>query len=165
METLRDADRKESEGIQLIVDAASVSLTGASDLLDRAALLFRENCAPSTRERNFRQWVANLSNLGCALTLLGKSNTRMGGAALLEEAMDAFGALLNEPALREMDGQYASVHVNLAHTFQVVAELALPAERVGYLERAIHSLTAALEAVAPAQFRSLLKSAHMPAGW
>jgi hypothetical protein len=46
----------------------------------------------------------------------------------------------------------------------MLAELALPAGRVGYLERAIHSLIAALEAVAPERFRPLLKSVYMPAG-
>jgi hypothetical protein len=151
-----DADRMESEGVDLIVEATSGSPLGSADLLERAVVLLRENTAARARVRDFWQWVVNVSNLGCALTLLAKGTSGVQSAARFEEAVDAFQGLLKEPMLREMDSQYAHVHVNLADTLQALAGIALPAERVRYLESAINSLVAALDAIAPERFRKLL---------
>lgn len=151
------ADRMESEGIELVVQATSAVSCGAPQLLDRAIALFREISAPCVRERDFAQWIANLSNLGCALALSATAHGGTEKTAQLEEAVDAFRALLNEPVIQEIPSEFSTIHVNLAHTLKMLAEMALPSERVRYLESAIDSLTAALRTTAPVRFQALLR--------
>ena len=130
------------EGISLLHTAAH-SLNAGRVSIDRRA--------------DVRSWAVELSNFGCALTLLGRRVDDADGVGHLEDAIDAFREVLNEPGVREMTQEYASVHVNLADALHALGERAMPAERVEFLERAVDALAAALSLVAPAHLRWMVE--------
>jgi hypothetical protein len=146
-----------ADGVDLVLQAIHPFIAGNTDLLENAVALFRKECAPPVREADFWMWVASTNNLGCALTLLGRSRGGEGGFSDLEEAVDAFRALLSEPMISEMPSELASVHVNLAGALQALAESAMPAERVRYLASAVESLAIALGIMVPARYKGLVE--------
>ncbi len=145
------------DGVQLAVEGARVPLTDGNELLERAVRVFREHCAKSNRRGSLPQWFVGMSNLGCALTLLGRRTSGAPGIALLEEAVDVMHEALRMPTLEKLATERATTQVNLAEALQALADRALPAEGVRYLEDAAHWLAAALSHFAPSEYRWLLQ--------
>jgi hypothetical protein len=98
-----------------------------------------------------------MSNLGCTLTLLGRRMQDADGAGHLEDAVDAFREVLNQPGVQDMPAELISVHVNLADALHALGERALPTERVQLLERSVDSLAVALSLVAPRAMRWMVE--------
>lgn len=145
------------DGVDLVLEATRSPLKADEALLESAVHQFRSESSARMRETDFRLWVLNMKNYGCALTLLGRSRGGDLGVAELEEAVDAFRSLLKESALDEMPAEQASIHVNLAETLHTLAGLAMPGERLRYLSGAVDSLATALGLVGPARYRSLFR--------
>jgi hypothetical protein len=146
-----------SDGVQLIVDGAKVPISEGNEMLDRAVRVFRETCAKTNRKHALPIWFISMSNLGCALTLLGRRTPGAAGTTLLEEAVDVMHDALRVPSIEKLAPERATMQVNLAEALQAIAERAMPAESLRYLEDAAHWLCAALSHFAPAEYRWLLQ--------
>lgn len=126
-------------------------------LLHRAAHTLSSARVAIDRYTDLQRWAVELSNFGCALTLLGRRVDDPDGVGHLEDAVDAFREVLNEPGVREMTQEYASVHVNLADALHALGERAMPAERILFLKRAVDALATALSLVAPPHLRWMVE--------
>ena len=145
------------DGVQMVVDAASVSISEGIEKLDRAISVFTDNAESLDRRTELREWVAARSNIGCALTMLGQRTHGMGGVRRIERAIDvlrdAAAACVGDPMLSER----ASIYVNLSEAFQGLAERAMPGERLRHIERSLEWMAHALEYFAPEECRWLLE--------
>jgi hypothetical protein len=141
----------ESDGVDLVVQAVVTPTFADTNLLKAAIQHFRSQSTTRVRAQDYRLWLVSMSNLGCALTLLGQCRCDS-GIADLEEAVDVFRALLNDRTIAEMPLDRASVNVNLAGALQALADLAMPVERLSYLNHAVESMAAALSLIAPSKF-------------
>jgi hypothetical protein len=148
------------DGVDLLLEATRSVVSADTHLLQQAAHVFRECCTRTDRRKDFRIWAANMSNLGCALTLLGRCAPGADGVTQLETAVDLFRDVLKEPILREMSAECAAVHINLADALQTLATRAMPTERLRYIESALDALSAALSIVAPAKYGGLSDLQH-----
>ena len=146
-----------SDGVQLVVEGAQVPIDQGNDLLERAVRVFRETCAKTNRKQALAIWFISMSNLGCALTLLGRRTAGPAGTTLLEEAADVMHDALRVPSIENLAPERATMQVNLAEALQALAERAMPGESVRHLEDAAHWLCAALSHFAPAEYRWLLQ--------
>jgi len=145
------------DGVQLVVDGASVPIADGNELLERAVRVFRETCAKANRRTALPVWFVGMSNLGCALTVLGKRTPGMAGITILEEAVDVMHEALRVPSLEKLAAERATTHVNLSEALHALAERGMPAESLRYLEDAAHWLAAALCHFAPPDYRWLLQ--------
>lgn len=145
------------DGVQMVVDAASVANGDGNELIERAVRVFRDTCAKASRRTALPVWFVGMSNLGCALTLLGRRTPSAGGITILEEAVDVMHEALRVPSLEKLAAERATMQVNLAQALQALAERSMPGETVRYLEDAAHWLAAALCHFAPAEYRWLLQ--------
>ena len=146
-----------SDGVQLVVDGAKVPLDQGNEMLERAVRVFREMSAKSNRKTAFSMWFISMSNLGCALTLLGRRTVGAPGTTLLEEAVDVMHDALRVPSVDKLAPERATMQVNLAEALQGLAERSMPAESVRYLEDAAHWLCTALSHFVPPEYRWLLQ--------
>jgi hypothetical protein len=146
-----------ADGVQLVVDGASVPIADGNELLERAVRVFRDTCAKANRRTALATWFIGMSNLGCALTLLGRRTPGMAGITILEEAVDVMHEALRVPCLENLAAERATTQVNLAEALQGLAECGMPSESLRYLEDAAHWVTAALCHFAPAEYRWLLQ--------
>jgi hypothetical protein len=142
-------------GVDLLVQVAQAPIFSDTDVLESAVALLRKDSVPIVRETDFWTWLSSTNNLGCALTLLGRCRVGEKGFAEIEEAIDAFRRLLSEPVVSDLPYERATFQVNLSDALQALADLAMPAERVRYLERAVESLATALSVVAPERYKGL----------
>jgi hypothetical protein len=143
------------------VDAVlAATKRGAIDgiaLLHTAARTLNEGRVSMDRRADLRGWAVELSNFGCTLTLLGRRIDDSDGVGHLEDAVDAFREVLNEPGVREMTQEYALVHINLADALHALGERAMPAERSQFLERTVDALATGLSLVAPEHLRWMVE--------
>lgn len=145
------------DGVQLVVDGASVPIAEGNELLERAVRVFRETCAKANRRTALPIWFVGMSNLGCALTVLGKRTPGMAGITILEEAVDVMHEALRIPSLERLAAERATTQVNLSEALHALAERGMPAESLRYLEDATHWLAAALCHFVPPDYRWLLQ--------
>ncbi len=145
------------DGVQLVVDGASVPIAEGNELVERAVDVFRETCAKSNRRTALPLWFVGMSNLGCALTVLGQRTPGDAGTMILEEAVDVMHDALRVPSIEKLAAERATMQVNLAEALQALAERGMPAESLRYLEDAAHWLAAALCHFAPPEYRWLLQ--------
>ena len=152
-----DDDADDLDPVNLVLTAATSPIGNGVRLLSAAATALRAVRASPRHGNGLRSWAVNMSNLGCVLTLLGRHIQDAEGAEHLEDAVDAFREVLNQPGMRDMLVEFISVHVNLADALHALGERALPAERVLLLERAVDSLAIALSLVAPNGMRWMVE--------
>lgn len=145
------------DGVQLVVDGLSVPIAEGNELLERAVRVFRETCAKANRRTALPTWFVGMSNLGCALTVLGRRTPGMAGLTILEEAVDVMHEALRVPSLEKLAAERATTQVNLSEALHALAERGMPAESLRYLEDATHWLAAALCHFAPPDYRWLLQ--------
>lgn len=146
-----------SDGVQLVVDATGLSGAEGNELLERAVRVFRDACSRAHRRMEFDEWFIGMSNLGCALTLLGCRTPGIAGIPLLEEAVDVFQQALQSAARERLLDERASAQANLSEALQALAERGMPSESVRYLEQAVDWRAAALSHFAPAEYRWILQ--------
>jgi hypothetical protein len=140
------------DGVQLTLDGANVPVAEGNALLERAVHVFRDACATTQSA-----WFVGMSNLGCALTLLGRRTPGMAGVTILEEALDVMHEALRMPPLEGLAAERATTQVNLADALHALAERGMPSESLRYLEDATHWQAAALCYFAPPEYRWLLQ--------
>lgn len=145
------------DGVQLAMDGAGVPVDEGSDMLDRAVRMFRDACAKASRRSAQPAWFVSMSNLGCALTLLGQRTPGVAGVTVLEEAVDVMHEALRVPSLERLATERATLQVNLAEALRALADRAMPSESLRYLEDATHWAAAALCHFAPPEYRWLLQ--------
>ena len=153
----RDGTVVQGDPIDIVLAATMSGAIEGVSMLHTAARALDARRMSIVRDSNLRDWATELSNFGCTLTLLGRRVDDADGIAHLEEAVDAFREVLQEPGLRELTHEYASVHVNLADALQALGERAMPAERAQFLERAVDALATALSLVAPPNLRWMVE--------
>ncbi len=146
------------DGVQMVMDATSVSIAEGIEKLERAICVFTDNAESIDRRSDLRAWVIARSNLGCALTMLGQRTHDMGGVQRIERAIDilrdAAAACGSDAALLD---ERASIHVNLSEAFQALADRAMPGERLRHIERSLAWMAQALEHLVPEDCRWLLE--------
>jgi hypothetical protein len=145
------------DGVQMVLDSASVPMTEGMEMLVGAIRVFREAAERADCRIERRAWVIARSNLGCALTMLGQRTHGMEGVHQIEQAID----VLREAACvctgDELLEERASAYVNLSEAFQALAERAMPGERLRHVERSLDWMAAALGFFAPEEYRWLLE--------
>ena len=146
-----------SDGVQMVVDAVKVPVSEGNELIERAIRMFRSTAANADRKSELRAWVIARSNLGCALTLLGRRTPGIAGVPLLEEAIDVLQDACSPKAGEDLQEERASTHVNLAEAYQALAERGMPGERLRCIEQAVNWMAAALGYFAPVEYRWLLQ--------
>jgi len=157
-ETLMTAHAaNEGDPVDAVLAATTSGAIEGISLLHAAAHSLNAGRVHLDRRVDVRGWAVELSNFGCALTLLGRRVDDVDAVGHLEEAVDAFREVLNEPSVREMTQEYASVHVNLADALHALGERAMPVERVQFLARAVDALATALSLVAPPHLRWMVE--------
>ena len=145
------------DGVQMVVDATSVSIAEGIEKLERAINVFTDNAESLDRRTELREWVMARSNLGCALMMLGQRTYGMGGVQRIERAIDVLRDAAGSCVGDAMLGDRASIHVNLSEAFQALAERAMPAERLRHVERSLEWMAYALGYFAPEEYRWLLE--------
>jgi hypothetical protein len=156
-ETLLTARANRGDPVDAVLAATRSGVIDGIALLHTAAHRLNSGRVSIDRRADLRGWAVELSNFGCTLTLLGRRIDEADGVGHLEDAVDAFREVLNEPGVREMTQEYASVHVNLADALHALGERAMPAERAQFLERSVDALAMALSLVAPAHLRWMVE--------
>ena len=145
------------DGVQMVMDATSVSIAEGIEKLERAISVFTDSAESIDRRSELSAWVIARSNLGCALTMLGQRTHDMGGVQRIERAVDilrdAAAACTGSALLDER----ASIHVNLSEAFQALADRAMPGERLRYIERSLDWMAQALGHLVPEEYRWLLE--------
>ena len=144
------------DGVQMVMDATSVSIAEGIEKLERAISVFTETADSIDRRTDLSAWVIARSNLGCALTMLGQRTHDMGGVQRIERAVDILrdaAAACSSSSLRD---ERAAIHVNLSEAFQALAERAMPGERLRHIERSLDWIAQALGHLAPEEYRWLL---------
>lgn len=145
------------DGVQMVMDASSVSIAEGIEKLERAISVFTDNAESIDRRKELREWVVARSNLGCALTMLGQRTHGMGGVQRIERAVDVLrdaAVVCTGSALLD---ERASIHVNLSEAFETLADRAMPGERLRHMERALDWMAQALGHFAPEECRWLLE--------
>jgi hypothetical protein len=145
------------DGVQMVMDATSVSIAEGIEKLERAINVFTDNAESIDRRTDLRTWVIARSNLGCALTMLGQRTHDMGGVQRIERAIDVLrdaAAVCTGNALLD---ERASIHVNLSEAFQALAERGMPGERLRHMERSLDWMAQALGHFVPEEYRWLLE--------
>jgi hypothetical protein len=146
-----------SDGVQMVLDATTVPVSEGVDILNRAVKLFTDTVRSTDRIQEPHQWIAAQSNLGCALTLLGRRAAGFDAIQHIERAIE----VLSEAAFAypgdELLEPRASAYVNLAEAFQAMAARAMPGERLRYAEQSLTWIAAGLSVFVPAEFRWLLE--------
>lgn len=146
------------DGVQMVMDATSVSIAEGIEKLERAICVFTDNAESINRRSDLSGWVIARSNLGCALTMLGQRTHDMGGVQRIERAID----ILRDAAAACGSGsglldERASIHVNLSEAFQALADRAMPGERLRHIERSLDWMAQALGHLVPEDCRWLLE--------
>lgn len=141
--------------VDILMRLAQAPLVGGTDMLETATAMFRKDSSPRLRETDFWTWLSSMNNLGCALTMLGQVRVGIIGIGDLEEAVSTFRELLSEPVIGELPNERAMFQVNLATAFEALADMAMPAERLRYLESAVECLATALSVSAPERYKGL----------
>ena len=145
------------DGVQMVMDATSVSIAEGIEKLERAIRVFTDNAESIDRRTDLRAWVVARSNLGCALTMLGQRTHDMGGVQRMERAIDVLrdaAAACTGTALLD---ERASIHVNLSEAFQGLADRAMPGERLRHMERSLDWMAQALGHWEPEEYRWLME--------
>ena len=145
------------DGVQMVMDATSVSIAEGIEKLERAIAVFTDSAENLDRRTDPRAWVIARSNLGCALTMLGQRTYEMGGLQRVEQAIEVLRDAAAVCTRAELLDERASIHVNLAEAFQALAERAIPAERLRHTERSLDWMTQALGHFVPEESRWLLE--------
>lgn len=145
------------DGVQMVMDATSVSIAEGIEKLERAICVFMDNAESLDRRRDRRAWVAARSNLGCALTMLGQRTQDMGGVHRIEQAIDVLHDAATSCIGDALLDERASIHVNLCEAFQALAERAMPTERLRHLERSVDWMGQALGHFVPEEYRWLME--------
>jgi hypothetical protein len=145
------------DGVQMVMDATSVSVSEGIEKLERAIGVFQENAETVDRRADLRMWVIARSNLGCAFTMLGQRTHGMNGVSRIERAVDVLRDAAAACSSEELREERASIHVNLAEAFQALAERAMPGERLRHIERSLDWITKALGHLVSEEDRWLLE--------
>jgi hypothetical protein len=145
------------DGVQLVVEASALTGTEGNEMLERAIRIFREACAKANRRMLMEDWFIGMSNLGCALTLLGCRTPGPESVPLLEEAVDVFQEALRMPVRTALMDERASAQANLSEALESLAERSMPSESLRYLEQAADWRATALCHFAPREHRWLLQ--------
>ncbi len=145
------------DGVQMVMDATSVSIAEGIEKLERAIAVFTENSEEIDRRTDLRTWVIARSNLGCALTMLGQRTHDMSGLQRIERAIDVLRDAAAACAGTALLDEGASIHVNLSEAFQALADRAMPGERLRHVERSLDWMAQALEHFVPEEYRWLLE--------
>jgi hypothetical protein len=145
------------DGVQMVMDATSVSIAEGIEKLERAISVFTENAESLDRRTELRAWVVARSNLGCALTMLGQRTHDMGGLLRIERAIDVLRDAAAACTGAGLADERASIHVNLSEAFQALAERGMPSERLRHMERSLDWIAQALGHFAPEEYRWLLE--------
>src|SRR5262245_35019056 len=145
------------DGVQMVMDATSVSIAEGIEKLERAINVFTDSAESIDRRMDPRTWVIARSNLGCALTMLGQRTHDMGGVQRIERAIDVLRDAAAACTGDELLDERASIHVNLSEAFQALAERAMPGERVRHMERSLDWMAQALGHFVPEEYRWLLE--------
>ena len=145
------------DGVQMVVDATTVPLADGIEMLECAIGVFQETASSADPKTDPRTWITARSNLGCALTLLGRRMPGLSGLSHIEEAIEvlteaAFGCSGND-----LQEERASAYVNLSEAHQALSERALPTERLRHIERSLDWMAAALGFFAPLEYQGLLQ--------
>jgi hypothetical protein len=155
-----DASTKEDEGtaggdpIEQLLEAASGPFLGDVYELEEIVECLWERCSIELRSRDVAAWAVSMINLGGALTLLGKC---LGETGRLQDAVNTFAVVLNEPRLSEAARERAIAYTNMADAMCAMGEMEVGAEQVACFEGAVSSLTNGLRVVAPAGLRCLVE--------
>ncbi len=72
------------DGVQMVLDATSVPVSEGVEILHRAVKVFSDTAENTDRVEELQQWIAAVSNLGCALTLLGQRTVGLDSVLHLE---------------------------------------------------------------------------------
>jgi hypothetical protein len=145
------------DGVQMVMDATSVSIAEGIEKLERAICLFTDNAESVDRRVNLSAWVIARSNLGCALTMLGQRTHDMGGVQRIERAIDILSDAASACGGADLLDERASIHVNLSEAFQALADRAMPGERLRHVERSLDWMARALGHLVPEEYRWLLE--------
>jgi hypothetical protein len=145
------------DGVQMVMDATSVSIAEGIEKLERAITVFTGNAEEIDRRTDLRAWVIARSNLGCAFTMLGQRTHDMGGVQRIERAIDVLRDAAAACIGTELLDERASIHVNLSEAFQALAERAMPGERLRHMEQSLDWMAQALGHLMPEEFRWLLE--------
>jgi hypothetical protein len=145
------------DGVQMVVDATSVSVSQGIEMLGSAIRVFTESAQSVDKRTELLAWVVARSNLGCALTMLGQRTHGIEGVQKIDEAIDVLREAAQECKGPELVEQCASIYANLSEAYQALAERAMPGERLRYAERSLDWIAAALGFYAPEEYRWLLE--------
>ena len=146
------------DGVQMVMDATSVSIAEGIEKLERAIGVFTDSAESIDRRLDPSAWVITRSNLGCALTMLGQRTHDMSGLQRIERAIDILRAAAAAcGSSSELRDERASIHVNLSESFQALAERAMPGERLRHIERSLDWMAKALGHLVPEDCRWLLE--------
>jgi len=145
------------DGVQMVLDATTVPVGEGIEMLGSAIRVLTDSAENADRHTEPRAWVVARSNLGCALTLLGQRTHGLEGIQRIEQAIrvlrEAASACIGDGFLQER----ASTYVNLSEAFQVMAERAMPGERLRYMEQSLDWIAASLGCFAPPDYQWLLQ--------
>ncbi len=145
------------DGVQMVMDASSVSVAEGIEKLERAISMFTDNAESIDRRTDLREWVIARSNLGCALTMLGQRTHGMNGVQRIERAIDVLRDAAAVCATNALLEERASIHVNLSEAFEALADRAMPGERLRHMEHALDWMAQALGHFVPDEYRWLLE--------
>jgi hypothetical protein len=145
------------DGVQMVMDATSVSIAEGIEKLERAITVFTDNAEEIDRRTDLRAWVIARSNLGCALTMLGQRTHDMTGVQRVERAIDVLRDAAAACTGTALLAESASIHVNLSEAFQALAERAMPGERLRHVEQSLDWMAKALRHFVPEEYRWLLE--------
>src|SRR5512139_804807 len=145
------------DGVQMVMDATSVSIAEGIEKLERAIRVFTDTAESIDRRMDLRAWIVARSNLGCALTMLGQRTHDMGGVRRIERAIDVLRDAAAACIGNALVDERASIHVNLSEAFQALADRAMPGERLRHMERSLDWMAQALEHLVPEEYRWLME--------
>ena len=145
------------DGVQMVMDATSVSIAEGIEKLERAICVFTDSAESLDRRKELRAWVVARSNLGCALTMLGQRTHDMGGVHRIERAIDVLRDAAAACTGNALLDERASIHVNLSEAFQALADRAMPGERLRHMERSLDWMAQALGHFVPEECRWLME--------
>lgn len=145
------------DGVQMVMDATSVSIAEGIEKLECAISVFTDTAESLDRRTDLRAWVVARSNLGCALTMLGQRTHGVGGVQRIERAVDVLREAAAACTGTALLDERASIHVNLSEAFLALADRAMPGERLRQMERSLDWMAQALGHLVPEEYRWLME--------
>jgi hypothetical protein len=145
------------DGVQMVMDATSVSIAEGIEKLERAISVFTDTAESIDRRQDLRAWVVARSNLGCALTMLGQRTHGIGGVQRIERAVDVLRDAAAACTGNALLDERASVYVNLSEAFGALSDRAMPGERLRHMEQSLDWMAQALGHFVPEEYRWLLE--------